>query len=346
MSGASEQTNRGDMETPYLMESWLGDNGVQQGAEYGNIAIPANQTPISVSDVNTALGVSANTNRLFWRTGIRLTNHSGYRNPSTGVYEPARTSTLGDCRGKSIYGWRLDRVASYDYELSTSNTGVGVGLYAQTVDEIQLVFCSTDTPTYQIGMNSSLGGATNWQKVVSSTTNSYGTQRPACSVYLLAGANANGTAHPLYISFGTGTGFTLHVVKLRLYYPGASGKGIHEYVVDYGYTAYQHPGQTTPPTSTITSPGTTWGVDWAWCALYFASTMTTAATPSSISYTLTPTGSTINRILQNGGNAPIARSIAISQDSSINTIPTISNLAALGQSTATWCDAGFYLGAR
>lgn len=321
----------------------MGVNVISQGPSYGqvDIALPTT-TPFSVSTLENWTGIDS---RSFRERGVRLANHSGFRNPSTGAYDFFRPSDLGSCRGNSYWGWRLYNANNSDYELSSNNTGVGPGLYNQTSNQLQLVFCSTNVPTTQSHFTtSSRTTVSNWTSVVNSTVNNYSPARPSCYVYALCGPKSSSQS-PLYIHFnGTNTGFTLMNILVELEFYG-NQKGIHEWVIT-STTAQQSAGQSSPPANVISSPGNTYGYDWAWLAVYFASAATNVATPSSVSYS--GQGNTnLNRLLNASGNAPIAQIIGYGQDNSNSVFPpTITDLHPNGQGTATFCDAGFYLGMR
>jgi hypothetical protein len=321
----------------------MGVNAISQGPSYGQVDIStAGYTPFSVSTLENWTGTSS---RNFSARGVRLANHSGFRNPSTGAYTTSRTSDLGSCRGNSYWGWRLYNANNYDYELSSNNTGVGAGLYNQTSNQLQLVFCSTNVPTTQSHFTSvSRTTASTWTPVVNSTTSNYSPARPSCYVYALCGP-ANGSTNPLYIHFnGTNTGFTLMNVLVELQFDG-NQKGIHEWVIT-STTASQTAGASSPTGNVISHPGNTYGYDWAWAAIYFASTMTTATSPTGVDYSGEGTTS-FNSLMNSGGNAPISRLISYSQDNTNGThAPTISNLHPTGQGTSPFCGAGFYLGMR
>ena len=322
----------------------MGVNAISQGPSYGNADIGSpTTTPFSVSTLENLTGTTNSRN--FSTRGVRLANHSGFRNPSTGALQSGRTSDLGSCRGNSYWGWRLYNANNYDYELSSNNIGVGAGLYTQTSNQLQLVFCSTNVPTTQSHFTSSnRSTVSNWTQVVNSTVNNYSPARPSCYVYALCGPRTS-SQNPLYMYFnGTSTGFTLMNILVELEFDG-NQKGIHEWVIT-STTATQTAGANSPTGDVISHPGNTYGYDWAWAAIYFASPMTTATSPSNMTYSGQGNTSLV-RLMNPAGNAPIARLISYAQDNTNGTIaPAISDLHPTGQGTNSFCGAGFYLGMR
>lgn len=325
----------------------MGIDVISQGNSYNNVDIP-NTSPFSISDLQTATGGTVGSQMNFNDAAFKMANHSGYR--TNGNYTIQRTSDLGSCRGQKYWGYRISLGAYYDYELSTNNTGVGVGLYTQNDNEMQFVFCSTDVPTSQSHFtDSSRTTVSSWTKVINSTTNSTTPQEPSCYVYAVEGPRTS-TTKPLYIHFnGTNTGFTLFVLKLSLYHLGSS-KGIHQWIIT-STTAQQSQGSSTnPPANVIYSPiGTPLGLDydWAWGAVYIAATQSTGITPSSTSFSFSPSGPTSGNysLVGSSGVAPIGRFITYNQNTS-GSRPQINDLHPNGQSSSTFCDAGFYLGMR
>jgi len=345
MSKDAEQETRGDFDSLNFVESGIAGAGIQQGAEYGDVAIAANQTPISVDDLHTAQGITQGTTCSFKDVEVKLMNHSGFRdaqgrhigsNPST-----ITTSSLGDCRGKSIHGQTLDRVSSYDYENTGSNFGVNVGLYSQDKNEIQIVFCSTDTPCDHTHMPNALGGSSDWSPIEYSPQSN--SNNPSCSAFLYAGENASGTAHPLYISFSSSTSFSLLVLKLKLTYAG-TGQGIHEYVIPTHVAVQNFNGSYS---STLSDPGSTNGWEWAWSAIVMGAPNTAVPSPSNISFTANASG-IINRIFHSGGSAPMVRMLVFRQGRYYSPSSTLPNLVNIRLSTGGYgnCLIAFYIGAR
>lgn len=327
----------------------MGINVISQGNSYNNADIP-NTSPFSVSQLQSAVSQTSSfgDQMSFNDARMRLTNKSGYR--TSGTYTNTRPSDLGSCRGQKYWGYRINLAAYYDYELSSSNIGVGVGLYEQSDNEIQFVFCSTDQPTTQSHFtSSSRTTVSNWTPVVNSNTFTSSPQLPSCYVYALEGPKTAST-NPLYIYFnGTGTGFTLFILKLKLLH-SSKDLGIHQWIIT-STTAQQAAGSSTnPPANIIYSPfdqGLGLDYDWAWAAIYFASPQTTQATPTSTSYSFSPSTSTSGNysLAGNSGVAPIGRFITWNHNSS-GSRPQINDLHPNGQGSATFCDAGFYLGMR
>tara|TARA_B100001559_G_C16490814_1_gene618361 strand:- start:1610 stop:2548 length:939 start_codon:yes stop_codon:yes gene_type:complete len=310
-----------------------------QGPKYNAVDVP-NSSPIDAASFNGILDTFSDS-PLVWNDYLRLANHSKYRNPSTGVWDPTRPSNLGDCRGQSLWGDANAVLNSYDYELGSNNTGTGIGLWPQTDDDLQLVFCSTNTPTTQSHFTSSARTTTSsWTSIVnSSTSGGY----PSCYVYGRAGLNTSGTQHPLYIYFnGANTGFSLAVVNIRLYYPintAAGRHGIHEYQFVQA-SAGQY--TSSSPNNTLSAPtSSVGGFDWAYSSIYFAAGYT-GNSISSINNNF-PAGHQFTTYF-GGSNTPIMGMGRVDMRSSINTIPSVtcSPNGLSGNFTA----ASFWLGMR
>jgi hypothetical protein len=320
----------------------MGVNAISQGPSYGNADTgSANATPFSVDDLRTVSGYNGS----FGSRMIRFANHSSWRDPSTGSYSSSRTSDLGSCRGKSYWGWRPYVQAWYEYQYPQLATGVGAGLYTQNSSQFQLCFCSTNVPTTQSHYTSNnLSATSSWTSIVNSTVNNYNPARPSCYIYGRCGPGS-ASGNPLYIHFnGTNTGFTLMNVNLELQYLGTS-YGIHEWVIT-STTALQTEGASSPTGDIIFHPGNTYGYDWGWAAMYFASTATSGAKPSGMSYS--GQGSTSGTsLLNDSASYPIALMLSYAHDNINGTIaPTISDLHPNGQGTSSFCGAGFYIGMR
>lgn len=318
-------------------------NSISQGPSYGNADIP-NSTSIDINALQSLTGTSPSYKN-FNNRGFRLANHSGWRNPSTGAYQSGRPSDLGSCRGNSHWGYRQYVQSSYEYQNVYNNTGVGIGLYSQTSSQMQFVFVSTDNPTTQSHYtNSYQSTVSNWTPIVSSPTISYNyPQRPSCYVYAKCGPTST-SQDPLYVHFnGTNTPFSMAVVVVQLGF-FTTDVGIHEWVVT-STTSQQAAGNYANPPSTITTPGTTYGVNWTWAAIYFAATQTWGSKPYGVNHSLS--GYTdANSTLYAYSNSPIGKYISFSMDNSNSTVPTISNLVPQGHNANTFCAAGFYLGMR
>ena len=310
-----------------------------QGPRYNAVDVP-NTDPIFASGYNTILDRSAGS-FLTWNDYLRLSNHSKYRNPSTGVWDPTRTSSIGDCKGQSLWGDANAVLNLYDYENTSLNTGTGVGLWGQTDDDLQLVFCATNNPTTQSHFtSSSRATASSWTRIVNSPTSS---GKPSCYVYGRVGSNTGGTQHPLYIYFnGTNTGFSLAVVNIRLYYPvdsAASRKGIHEYQFVQA-TAQQ---STNSASNTLSAPtSSVGGFDWAYSSIYFASG-NMGNNVSGVTENL-PSSNTFNTYFGGTGTSVIMGQGRVDMRDSINTIPSVT-CSPSGYS-GNFAAASFWLGMR